>query len=331
MPVWAAWWVHEPPSLWMRIGGFNLVMAMALGLFFGLGLRHPLCFFCGLYRRGDGGVRSILEGGTFLALGVFYGLFAWPMLVWDRPARALAAMAIVLLPLAAILRGKKNPNSGHSGWGSRLAFSAFVVLLTATSLLTLLRTGFITLKGDRVPLLLDVTGETRLETVPTEAFGRPGDDERVTAHRVIIWLPNGEPAIDVWVYGDKVAVEGRAVLFSSRLNALAVPNLYELLSLHNGAHEAGGATDLPFFSVPFPQTGSLAVHPWWRPFQMGILAAWRSAFMKDSLWAILFVDNESPYYPLVGPERKPLKQTFLLDLTLDGIPTSRGSSPFERP
>ncbi len=314
----------------MRIGGFNLVIALILGLFLGLGLRSFTRWAFNPRAGADTVWRRIVVGDVFLALGAFYGLFAWPMLIWDRPARALAAAAIVLPPLAAVPRGKKNRESGTRGPGARVASSSFVVVVVAAAILTLLRTGFITLKGDRVPLLLDVTGESRPETLPGASSGGAQHPEQVTAHRVVIWLPNGEPATDVWAYGSEVAIEGRALLFSSRLNALAVPNLYELLSIHNGAREAGGPGNLPYFTAPLPHAGSLAVHPWWRPIQSGILEAWENAFAEDSIWAIHFVHNHSPYYPLVGPDGQPLKRRFLLDLTLSGVPTSRGSSPLER-
>ena len=271
----------------------------------------------------------IAMGAVFMGLGCLYTIFAWPMLVWDRPARALAAVTIVLLPVVAAVRH-------NMGRASRLArvvagfVSAFLILvLLVVATVTLMRAGFITLKGDRVPLMVELTGETRTQTVSWSPPNQPPRQEQVTARRLVVWLPDGSRAADAWVYGDRVAVGGRAVLFSKRLNAVGVPNLYEFLEIHNGAGSSGANKQPASFSMPFPHSGHLAVHPWWHTLEARILNDWQRATENSPLWALQIVYNQSPYYPLVDKDGEPVKRRFLLDLTLDGTPTSRGSSPLE--
>ncbi len=322
-----AFYFHKPPSFWLRIGGFNLVLALVLGLFLGLAMRHYAVFLFEKLRGRHGNVRDLIIADIFLIPGIFYALFAWPMLIWDRPARALAAGAIVLVPLVAVLRREKASQPLPRLGAGRGLYPAFCVLLFLTAVFTLMRSGYIALKGDRVPLILDVTGETRVETLPQAPPGAAASPATLTTHHVIIWLPDGEAALDVWAYGDKIAMNGRALIFSHALNRLGVANLYQLLSVDNGAKGGDGPG---FFFAPFPDRGPLHVHPWWRPIEDALWRAWEGAFGQDSRLGVRAVDNRSPDYPLVDAEGRPLKRRYLLDLTLEGVATSRGPSPLER-
>ena len=327
----AFWWIHKPPNFWLKIGAFNLAMAIVAGAFFGIAARSLLLVFIDRSASRRIAALRALKGATFLLLGGLYTLFAWPMLVWDGPARFLAAITIVLPPVVAGLRRLKGPAPGPPKLAARLLAAFLILVLLAAAMLTLLRAGFITLKADRVPLLLEITGETKRETVNFSPRDNLMFTADVTAHRVILWLPDGTPVADLWIIGDRVAFAGRAVLFSHSLNAMGFPNLYRFSSANNGAaEEASRSTYPPFFSVPIPQAGPLAVHPWWQPIQASILRAWPRAREGESpLWSMRIIGNQSPFYPLVGRDGQPVKARFLLDLTLEGLPTSRGSSPFE--
>ena len=316
---------HKPPNFWLKIGAFNLALAIVAGAFLGIGLRSLV--LAALEWKSDR-KRAMLraaKGDVFLLLGVFYALFAWPMLVWDLPARFLTAITILLPPLVAVVRRSEGLTSAAPKPGARLLSAFLTTVLLIAAALTLLRAGFITLAGDRVPLLLEVTGETAgtpFQRVPTP---RPG---AVVAHHVILWLPSGESVADLWIDCDRVAFAGRAVLFSPSLNRLGFPNLYQFLSV-------SGERDVPGISQQFfarlPHTGPLAIHPLWRPVQAFILRIWpRAPQASWPFWGVRIVENESPYYPLTGPDGRPLKARYLLDLTLEGVPTSRGSSPLER-
>jgi hypothetical protein len=306
---------HKPPNFWLKIGAFNLALAVVGGAFLGIGLRALVLAALDWKADRRRAMLRAARGDVFLLLGVFYALFAWPMLVWDLPARFLAVITILMPPLVAVMRRSRGLTSARPKLGARL--------VAAT--LTLLRAGFITLAGDRVPLLLDVTGETAgtpFQGVPTP---RPG---AVVAHHVILWLPSGESVADLWIDCDRVAYTGRAVLFSPSLNRLGFPNLYQFLSV-------SGKRDVPGISQEFfarlPHTGPLAVHPLWRPIQAFILRNWpRAPQASWPFWGVRIIENQSPYYPLTGPDGRPLKARYLLDLTLEGVPTSRGSSPLER-
>jgi hypothetical protein len=245
--------------------------------------------------------------------------------VWDRPARFLAALTIILPPLVTVILRSKGMATAAPKLGARFLSAFLVAVLLVAAVLTLLRAGFITLAGDRVPLLLEVTGQTS---------GRPSGASSSTVlriaavHHVILWLPSGEPVADPWIEGDRVSFGGRAVIFSHQLNALGFPNLYQFLTVR--AAGAGGGS-LNEFWAALPHTGPLAVNPLWRPIQAVILRLWpRAPEGASTLLGVRIFENQSPYYPLTGPDGQPLKARYLLDLTLEGVPTSRGSSPLEK-
>jgi hypothetical protein len=315
---------HIPPNIWLKLGAFNLTMAIALGAFLGIAARALVIVYMDWEAgRGFATLRAV-KGAAFLLLGALYALFAWPMLKWDHPARFLTVITISLPPIVAAYRRSKGQAPAAPKLATRLlaVFLTLVLLVAAT--LTLLRTGFITLAADRVPLIVETTGETRVGE--TSAPWIPAAQRAWTDHRVIMWLPDGTRAADLWVPGDRVAFGGMAVVFSRRLNAMGFPNLYRFLSVHARPGESPSRE----VALPMPHTGALEVNALWRPIQAVILRAWpRASEGAWAFWAARIVENKSPFYPLVGKDGRPLKARFLLDLTLEGVPTSRGSSPLE--
>jgi hypothetical protein len=319
------WQAHKPPNFWLKIGAFNLAMAIVAGAFFGIGLRVLVLAAFDWKRDRRRAVLRLAKGEVFLLLGAFYTVFAWPMLVWDHPARFLAAITVLLPPLVAAVRRAKGLTVAGQNLGARLLSAFLVVVLFIAAVLTLLRAGFITLAADRVPLLLEVTGETAGRPLGTAT---PSALRVAAVHHVILWLPSGAPVADLWIEGDRVSFGGQAVLFSHQLNALGFPNLYQFLTVRAAGAEGGSLNE---FWASLPHTGPLAVNPLWRPIQAAILNLWpRAPEGASTLLGIRIRQNQSPYYPLTGPDGQPLKARFLLDLTLEGVPTSRGSSPLEK-
>ena len=133
----------------------------------------------------------------------------------------------------------------------------------------------------------------------------------------------------MWVNGDEMAVHGKAIRFSHALNAIGIPNLYALQYAHNGYMSPERQNAYPQEAIPFPRAGELAVHRWWRPVQERLLNLWANLSSSGSWWAILMADNESPYYPLMNPDGKPVHKNFLLVLEPTAVAISRGSSPLE--
>ncbi len=315
---------HPGPNFWIRIGAFNLAIALTAGALVGIGLRTLLLAWMD---RESGSRRCglrLINGLLFLALSAYYTYVAWPMVVWDRLAR-IAFMLTALAPsIVAGVRFAKGGLRDPPRLYARILAGVFGIVLLATAALTLLRAGFITLKGDRVAMLLAVTGETRVampKPVPgTESWVKP-----VTLHHVVLFLQEGPPAADLWIPGACVAFMGRAIIFSHQLNAIGFPNLYELQKVTNCVDKGGAA-----YSADLPHVGPLAVNSGWTPFRNLILAAWPRADQKDlPWWGIRILENQSSEYPMVVPDA-PLKQDFLFDITLDGIPTSRFTSPLEK-
>jgi len=343
---------------------YNPLLALILALFFGLAVRSFILLYV---QRTRGFLATIfrgVEGVAFLALGWLYALFAAPLLVWDRPARATGAVVFLAVPLWTAARSSLSRTMKSPQFRAVLVKLVLFVILLFTATLTIIRTGYLALVGDRVTLLVDVTGETRSET-DTLPLSVPPRQESLTLHHVIIWLPSGEKAVDNWFLGDSFAVRGRSIRFSPTLRAIRVPNLYALLDIHNWYSTPERLSTQPAARYWIPSSGSLAVHPWWRPIQNRLLAWWAdgvyypphlvasttSGPLKVSTWsqlkaqqvlsgqnentaprawwAIQMSENESPLYPLVNPDGTPTRNRFLLVIQTWGVTTSRGSSPLD--
>jgi hypothetical protein len=323
----AFWFEETPVHWWQLLVIFNLVTAWVLGGLLAVSFRSLALIAAEGQRGRSTTVRRAAIGILFLVLGALYAMIVWPMIVWNHPARILTVGTAVLVPVVAAARRRRNPGGPFPRPRPVLGI-LFIAVLLFLAAATSLRAGLVTLKGHRVVQLVEVTGETRPETI--SAAGDPGGTVQVTAHHVILVLTDGSVGADVWVYGSRVAFTGRALLVSKAFNRLDVPNLYEYLTIHNGARDSDGGEAVPYFSVPFPDGGSLGLRPWWRGARNAMLNAWASLGRHSSLLGLRMVYNQSPYYPLTEAQGKPLKEDFLFDLMLDGIPTSRGSSPLER-
>jgi hypothetical protein len=320
---------HKPPNFWIRIGAFNLAMAVTAGAFIGIALRSLLL---ALIDRASGPKPALLrglKGILFLAIGSYYIGVAWPMLIWDRPARIVFMITALAPPIVAAIRYSKGGLRAAARPAGRVVSVILTFVLFVAAALTLLRAGFITLKADRVPMLLEVTGESK--TLGGLTGQGPTPEIRYQSlHHVILLLPDGAPAVDVWLPGDRLAFQGRAVIFSHRLNAMGFPNLYRLEWVN-----VQDRSDFPeryrSYAAALPRFGPLEVHPGWAPIQAAMLRFWPRADENGSpFWGVRIFENQSPFYPLENPDGTPLKKDFLLDLTLQGVPTSRFTSPLEK-
>ncbi len=135
-------------------------------------------------------------------------------------------------------------------------------------------------------------------------------------------VTSGEVVADAWVYGDEVAVKGKVLRFSPVLNAAGLPNLFELSFAHNGYTTAERHNAMPHEAVALPPLGPLVVHPFWRPLQARLLAAWQARVDSAGVWGIRASTVESTYFPLVDPDGKPVSRTFRLVLTPGGLTSS---------
>jgi len=135
--------------------------------------------------------------------------------------------------------------------------------------------------------------------------------------------------MDAWVSGDKFAVEGTAVRFSPIVHSYKIPDLYAL-DMVCGAYSDPAQDRAHLASrIPFPNTGSMAVHRWWAPVENWL---WRVAARHSSAGSwdeIEIASDESPDYPLVASDGKAVHRNYLLIIWPWAVSTSRGSSPLE--
>jgi hypothetical protein len=299
----------------------NLVTVFVLCAFLGLGLRLLALLFLDPGRSAAMTLGRIAGGLVMGGLGAFYAVFTLPRLEWNGHAIAMAAALLVILLLSLALRrpDRAPRRSSVSGYMSQ---SILILLLFLVATLTLMRAGFLSLTEDRPVLLVDVTGETRAQEVAWAPPDQPSRRESLTTHRVVFRTPEGDPVAEAWVYGDQVAVKGRALRLSPVLNAAGITNLFELQFAHNGYTTATRHATYPHQAVPLPCTGPLAVHPWWRPVQMRILAYWEKSTQDSSPFVIRSATTESTYFPLVEPSGQPVKRSFRVVLTPGGLTAS---------
>lgn len=311
------------------VGVYNPLLSFILALFFALSVRLFIRVFIEGNRTGSATLFRLLAGGALFVLGWLYFLFVSPLLIWNRPARAVGIITFVGVLLWTVMRRARGQAAKSTGLHKQLVYVVLFAVFIFAATLTIIRAGYIGLTGHRVTLIVSVTGETRNQTVSgAQPENSPGGKSLV-AHHVIVWLPTNEMAADMWITGDEMAVHGKVIRFSPFLHDLGIPYFYALLYAHNGYLSPERQTAYPPEAIPFPATGTLAVHPWWRPVQERLLNFWAKLGASGSWCAIQIADDESPYYPLVDPGGKPIHKDFLLVLRPTGIATSKASSPLE--
>jgi hypothetical protein len=260
--------------------------------------------------------RLLVAAGWF-GVAVLYALFAAPVFAWSSEAiAAAAAVAIVLLGSLAFRGGRAlHPTAG-------LVQLCLALALLLGAALTLMGAGFLALTVDRPVLLVELTGETAVQTVRWAPPNEPLRERSLLTHRVLFRDPEGVPVAEAWVYGDEVAVKGRVLRLAPILSAAGVPNLFELGFAHNGYRTAERHNGYPHVAVPLPPSGPLAVHPWWRPIQARLLGDWERISTEGKPWAIRSLTVESTYFPMVDPVGNPVRQTYRLVLTPGGLSSS---------
>lgn len=305
-----------------------LVIAAVLGALCGCGLRALLVLVAD---RGRGPLRAlgrILAAGAFAAIGAGYALLTAAMLDWDSGtllAAGGAAVAMVsgVLFWQVLLRRPVRVSLVGALFRATLLLT---ILLFAT--LTLMRSGFLALTTDRPILRIDVTGETRPQTVRWAAPDQPMQEQSLTAHHIVLRSPDsaGAAVAEAWLYGDQVAIKGRVLRLSPVLNVAGISNLFELQFMHNGYFTAERHNAYPHHAQALVPMGPLAVHPRWRPLRDRLYSRWEkqsqsnaNAPNSDSRWAIRAATTESTYFPLVDDKGQPIHHTYELVLTPGGL------------
>jgi hypothetical protein len=295
----------------------DLTAAVALAAFFALGLRALLLLV--IDRKAAALTTLARFVGTLAYFGSFglFFTFSRPWLAWG--SRRLVGAALILVLVLGSLAWIRRRALPRPAWGAGFLHVLLLVFLIPASLITLVAASFLSLAEDRPVLLVDITGETATQLVhwgPPEA---PPREEALVTHQVIFRSPEGVPVAEAWLYGDEVAVKGRVLRLSPWLNASGLPNLFELLFAHNGYITAERHNTYPHEAIVLPPEGPLAVHPWWRPVQGRLLAAWERGFPEGTGWAVRSVTTESTFFPLVDSTGQPTKAVYRVVLTPGGL------------
>ena len=263
--------------------------AVTVAAFLALGIRAVLLLV--LDRR----AHPLATMGRLLGLPVYLGafwlfaLFSRPWLAWDSGTLAGGLMAFfAVLGTLAFGRGEGR----RFPWRAGILHGILLLGLVPASLFCLASASFLSLIEDQPILLVDITGETSTKYVRWAPANGAQREESLVTHRVVFRTLEGDPVAEAWVYGDEVAVKGRVLRLKPWLNALGLPNLFELLFAHNGYRTAERHEDYPHEAFPLPPQGPVAVHPWWRPVQRWLMDAWEHHVPPESQWAVLAVSTE---------------------------------------
>jgi hypothetical protein len=297
----------------------NLVTAGVLAAFLALALRAAGLLFLDRGRGALVAAGRALAATAFLGLGGLYLLFTAHQLELDAPTLLVAAAVLLVLLSSLFWRRRRGAGAGRAFLVPLLVQLCLLLALLLLAAVTLMQAGFLALTRDRPVLLVDVTGETRMQMVAWAPPDRPPREEPLSCHYVIFRTPEGTEVAQAWVYGDEVAVKGRVLRLSPLLNAAGVSNLFELQFAHNGYFTAERHNEYPHQATRLPSVGPLAVHPWWRGVQARLLERWERGTVDGSEWAIRSATTESTYFPLVDAEGRPRRGTYRLVLTPGGL------------
>jgi hypothetical protein len=299
----------------------SLLVAVVFGALIGCGLRALLRLLLDHHR----GLRHNLSHGVsaaaYGALVLGYAALVGPAVSWGERTLLCAALAAGLVVGGSLSR--RFLFGARAGFSPTLALLRLVLLLVILllALLCLLRTGFLNLTTDRPVLRIEITGETRPQTVRFAPPDEPMQELSLTAHRILFHTPEGEVIAEEWIYGDEVAIKGRVLRLPPLLNAMGISNLFELQFIHNGYLTAERHNSQPHLARPLRPFGTLAVAPTWQP-------------LRDRFWHFLetrpdsshlatrTVSSESTYFPLLDAQGKPIAKTFALVLTPGGLTTN---------
>ncbi len=251
------------------------------------------------------------------------------MMSWDSRAVLLAAGVAALMMSSVLVFQFLLRHPRRYSLVGLLTRGILILALFLSATLTLMRSGFLALTTDRPVLFVELTGETRPQTVRWAAPDQPLQEQTLRAHRVLLRAPDGTkgqaggPIVaEAWLYGDEVAVKGRVLRLSPLLNAAGVSNLFELSFVHNGYFTAERHSLFPHQAQPLKPLGPLAVHPRFRPLRDWLLAHWERQDPKSDDprgLAVVAATTESTYFPLVDARDQPLKHTYALVLTPGGL------------
>jgi hypothetical protein len=312
-----------PPILATLANAQSLIIAAVFGAFLGRSVRALILAFAERERG------YLLLGGRLLSavalgtLAVLYGLLTAAMMDWSVDALLVAGLAgaSMLVGVAVFQLWRRRPL--RLSPTATLLRVTLVLALLLLGTLTLLRSGFLALTTDRPIAHIEVTGETRPQTVRWAAPDQPMQEQKLVAHRILLRsaAPPREIIAESWLYGDQVAVKGRVLRLSPILNVVGIANLFELQFLHNGYFTAERHNQFPHQALPLQPLGPLAVHPRWRPLRDFLLARWERSTKDVSTrdLAVRAATTESTYFPLIDSQGKPVQHTFQLVLTPGGL------------
>lgn len=266
-------------------------------------------------------------GTGWVLLAVGYAVLTAAMLRWDRDAALVAAGVAALLLLGPLVWNVVLRRPRRFSIVGLLARTTLILAVLLLATLSLLRSGFLALTTDRPLLQLELTGETRPQTVRWMAPDQPLQEQALRTHRILLRTPStdgkgGELVGETWLYGDQVAIKGRVLRLAPILNVAGIANLFALESVHNGYFTPERHNQLPHHAEALRPLGPLTVHPRFLPLRNWLLSRWEQAShdaAPESRWAIRAATTESTYFALVDAAGQPLRRTYTLVLTPGGL------------
>lgn len=296
----------------------SVVCAAVLGLLAGGALRLLLLLGLDAQQSRPHAALRLLVALGYVGLLLGYLSLVGPMLQWDLRSLAIAGGAVLVMVAGLLFWKVLRGTVPRPSLVSFLLRTVLVLLVLLLALVSVMRAGFLHLTTDRPVLLLELSGETRKQTVRWAAPDQPMQEVEMTAHHIRFRTPEGALFSEEWLYGDQVAVKGRSLRFHPFLNAAGVTNLFDLQFVHNGYFTAERHNTNPHQARPLMPIGSLSAPPKLLPLRDGLLH-FLAQRPDNSRWTVRAVTSESTYFPLVDSQGQPVKRTFELVLTPFGL------------
>ncbi|MBL9042276.1 MAG: hypothetical protein JNM83_11775 [Myxococcales bacterium] len=296
----------------------SLVMAVVLGYLLGSALRSLLVLVLDKGQSRGQAVWRVLAALLYGGCLAGYWWLVGSMVTWNFHTMLWAGGTALLMVLGFVLLRLLLGHVYQEGLVATLLKTVALLAAVLLALLSVMRAGYLNLTTDRPLLVVDVTGETRAQTVRWAAPDQPMQERALRAHRVVLRTPQGQKVSEEWLYGDQVAIKGQVLRLHPLLNAMGVSNLFELQFVHNGYLTAERHNSEPHLARPLVVEGTLAAPDRLVPLRDRLLG-WLKTRPKDSHLAVQTLTSESTYFPLHDPQGQPTHRTFDLVLTPGGL------------
>ncbi len=185
-----------------------------------------------------------------------------------------------------------------------MAFSAFFMLCTVN----LIFSGFQRLVEEKPVAKITLAGKKMKKWVEWKNPSQDCQANWVDTYEIVLERMDGKQIGTYYIYGDLVGVRARLIRFRPLLNFLGISNVCHLEAVYNGYTSMDNHNHLPHLGDALPFSARIFSALWKKLFY----AQWKSSWIKEATL-------ESNYFPLCNEKGRPLKRTYILNVSSGGL------------